>query len=394
MRAPGQFAAASTGRWPGRTGYETSNPPGTRFSLGSGTTIPWARRQRVKARIPLRKCAASAGVTATSAGGRWNEHARVAAVMCLELPAMRTPPCGITVTPSTPCLRMHAAKARYASRGEAALEAVPVTTILSPFASVPPLQAEAASTSNSVGGTRRAAAQRLPPMPDTTPGALGLFIVLKKRGRPRVDVFRWDAYGTGATMTLEAEAFSPCPERFVVSRDESVAARPRTRPAADRSLELVEELYRREAPRLRRVAFAIVHDRETAEDVVQEAFASAVLRLRSFRGAGAASGWIWRIVVNAALSKRRRLRLETRARQRSETPPTAMPEVDVAESSLRDQIARLPERQRVALFLRYYADMDYDTIAEVLSIAPGTVGKLLHDARESIARAVEGEVDG
>ena len=84
------------------------------------------------------------------------------------------------------------------------------------------------------------------------------------------------------------------------------------RAASDPALELIEAIYREHAGRLRRVAAAIVESTDAAEDVVQEAFASAVAKRRSFRGSGAASAWIWRIVVNGALSRRRRGRLERR----------------------------------------------------------------------------------
>jgi RNA polymerase sigma-70 factor, ECF subfamily len=145
----------------------------------------------------------------------------------------------------------------------------------------------------------------------------------------------------------------------------------------------LEAIYREHGPRFRRVARAIVHDAATAEDVVQEAFAIAILRQRSYRGSGDAVGWVWRIVVNTALSRRRRRRVEEVLVHR---------DLGGAESSepqgegvrVRRCVARLPKRQKLALFLHYYADMDYDAIAGVLEISPGTVGKLLWDARTTL----------
>lgn len=174
---------------------------------------------------------------------------------------------------------------------------------------------------------------------------------------------------------------------------EDAVLRTAGRPRADEMLALIEQLYRDEAPRFRRVANAILHDADAADDVVQEAFANAVTRRRSFRGNGDAAGWLWRIVVNSALSRRRRARIEASAANLA-TAEVAGP-ADVEELQyLRAHIARLPDRQRVALFLRYYADLDYDGIAHALSIAPGTVGKLLHDARVTIEAALERRNDG
>src|ERR671931_1201881 len=171
------------------------------------------------------------------------------------------------------------------------------------------------------------------------------------------------------------------------------AVAPAPRAVSDPALELIEEIYREQAPRFRRVATAIVESAEAAEDVVQEAFASAVANRGSFRGSGAASAWIWRIVVNGALSRRRRGRLERRMTEWLKLGRDHAEDRHPAEGSFRAPVARLPERQRTVLFLRYYADLDYASIAELLSIRPGTVGKLLHDARATL-RSAMGEDDG
>ena len=163
--------------------------------------------------------------------------------------------------------------------------------------------------------------------------------------------------------------------------------------ADGRALATIEEIYREHAPRFRRVALAIVHDAETAEDVVQEAFASAIVRRASFRGAGDPTAWVWRIVVNAALSRRRRRRLEALALERVGAAAETCAEPVAVDDRIRLHVARLPKRQRLVLFLHYYADLDYETIGRVLEIAPGTVGKLLHDARATLRRALDGGSD-
>jgi len=180
-------------------------------------------------------------------------------------------------------------------------------------------------------------------------------------------------------------------EVAVAEAADAVAPAPRS--VSDPALELIEEIYREQAGRFRRVAAAIVESAEAAEDVVQEAFASAVAKRGSFRGSGAASAWIWRIVVNGALSRRRRGRLDHRLTEWLKAGGNHAEDPPPGEGSFRALVARLPERQRTVLFLRYYADLDYAAIAEVLSIRPGTVGKLLHDARAAL-RAALGDDDG
>lgn len=144
-------------------------------------------------------------------------------------------------------------------------------------------------------------------------------------------------------------------------------------------LEELEALYRERLPEFRRVAAAIAGDREAGRDAVQEAFARAVRKRRSFRGRGTLEAWVWRIVVNSARDARRR-------------QPRPLP---TAPGGGRDCFdPRLPlellsERQREVVFLHYFAGLQYDEIAEALGISPGTVGATLNTARRTLRRALE-----
>jgi RNA polymerase sigma factor (sigma-70 family) len=78
----------------------------------------------------------------------------------------------------------------------------------------------------------------------------------------------------------------------------------------------------------------------------------------------------WRIVLNAARSDARRITL---ALQRDPQAVTnGRPDRD---AELRVALALLPERQRLAVFLRYYADLDYAAIGQALGISTGTVAR-------------------
>ena len=56
----------------------------------------------------------------------------------------------------------------------------------------------------------------------------------------------------------------------------------------------------------------------------------------------------------------------------------------MADGDVRSRVAALPERQRLVLFLRYYADLDYQRIAEALEISAGTVGATLNQAHAAL----------
>ena len=158
--------------------------------------------------------------------------------------------------------------------------------------------------------------------------------------------------------------------------------------SADESADLaeIERLYRRRLPELRRVAAAIVGSREQARDVVQEAFATAVRKRASFRGEGPLEAWVWRILVNAA-REQRRARIETPV-DAPDPGANGYHEGD-ADARVRVALSLLPERQRLVVFMRYYADLDYRTIGEALDIEPGTVGVTLHNAHSRLQQLLE-----
>lgn len=150
------------------------------------------------------------------------------------------------------------------------------------------------------------------------------------------------------------------------------------------SLDEIEAVYRKSAHQFRGVAAAIVRDREAARDLVQEAFASAVRRRASFRRDGPLEAWLWRTVVNAALSHARGARAAPagRAPERSAEQPDRNPDVQ-------DAVAALPERQRLVVFLRYYADLDYRTIGAVLGIEDATARASIRAAHGALRRRLE-----
>jgi RNA polymerase sigma factor (sigma-70 family) len=146
----------------------------------------------------------------------------------------------------------------------------------------------------------------------------------------------------------------------------------------------LEALYRERYPSFLRVARATVRDDGAAADAVHDAFVQAVRNRRSFRGEGTLEAWVWRMVVNAARKRRRNL------------PESPGDLEEIAHESrngfgdpVRAAVAALPERQRLALFLRYYADLDYATIAAALDVKEGTVGATLNAAHAALRESLK-----
>ena len=151
------------------------------------------------------------------------------------------------------------------------------------------------------------------------------------------------------------------------------------------TLEALESVYRADLPRFVRAAAAIVGDEGAGRDSVQDAFAQAVKKRTSFRDEAPLEAWVWRIVINEALALRRRRTSElVLDSECAPAPPTNhLPEQDAA---IRAWIAALPERQRIAVFLRYFADLDYRSIAAALDVEVGTVSATLAAAHGALRR--------
>jgi RNA polymerase sigma-70 factor (ECF subfamily) len=147
----------------------------------------------------------------------------------------------------------------------------------------------------------------------------------------------------------------------------------------------LETLYRARFEHFARVASAICSDVDLGRDAVQAAFVSAVRRRRSYRGEGSLEAWVWRIVVNEA----QRIGREPQLAQLESAAEGASNGQADDPLDVRAWIAALPERQRDALFLRYYADLDYRAIADVLGIEVGTVSATLSAAHQSLRKRLE-----
>jgi RNA polymerase sigma-70 factor (ECF subfamily) len=144
----------------------------------------------------------------------------------------------------------------------------------------------------------------------------------------------------------------------------------------------LERVYRADFPRFVRVATAVAGDEQSGADAVHDAFVQAVRQRRAFRGEGPLEAWLWRMVVNAA---------KKRTNREHVTQPAELPGVQENGfgDPVRSLVASLPERQRLALFLRYYADLDYGSIAAALGIASGTVGATLNAAHAALRNSLE-----
>lgn len=154
-----------------------------------------------------------------------------------------------------------------------------------------------------------------------------------------------------------------------------------------------EAFYERTYAVAFRVAYGVVGERDLAEDVTQDAYVSAFRDRARFRGDGPVEAWLYRIVVNAAISSLRRRRV----RLIRPVDPSALGSSGGADGTasaldrlaLGDCLRHLDPRARSAVVLRYYLDLDYATIGSILGTSPDNVGVILSRSLERLRGLIE-----
>ena len=135
----------------------------------------------------------------------------------------------------------------------------------------------------------------------------------------------------------------------------------------------------------------VIGSRDEAEDIVQDAFVQAFVRLDSFRRTSAFYTWLYRIAVNLAISRKRRHRPSQSVEERRDIageepvgrdhdPSEPMEQRERAEQ-VQAALAALSAEHRTVLVLREIEGCSYETIAEIVEAPVGTVRSRLHRAR-------------
>jgi RNA polymerase sigma-70 factor (ECF subfamily) len=164
---------------------------------------------------------------------------------------------------------------------------------------------------------------------------------------------------------------------------------------AETTEELFERAVRQHTRRLMAIARAIVGNRASAEDVVQQAVMNLYQHRERYdwRQPG---GLMRRSVVNEALRLLRQPRMTMVADDhpgRSDSPGRDMMDAELI-GKVRQAIDALPEHFRAALVLCEYESMSYDQIAEVLDATIPQVKTWLHRGRRQLALKLKGFMDG
>src|SRR5207247_1381605 len=190
-----------------------------------------------------------------------------------------------------------------------------------------------------------------------------LSICVQRAGPPRAsDGWHGLVGAEGRTaMTLIPQTSEP------VSEDIGDSSSHRSPVCGDSEPLSFDEYVATRAAALVRFTMLLTGDLHRAEDLVQEALARAYLAWGRIRRRDDPDVYLHRILVNASRSWwRRRHNREVPVEQPAEQVAPGDLGAETAErDAMRRLIARLPHRQRAVLVLRYYEDLDYDSIAQM-----------------------------
>ena len=154
------------------------------------------------------------------------------------------------------------------------------------------------------------------------------------------------------------------------------------------------QLVRKYQDRLFHTLFRFTGSREEAEDVAQESFVQAFVKLESFQRKSAFYTWLYRIAFNISVSRQRRKRPtisveQTRLVSGAEPLDPADTAGEVIErhekvAAVHAALLELSDQHRQIIVLRELEDCDYETMSEILDLPVGTVRSRLHRARQQL----------
>ena len=146
--------------------------------------------------------------------------------------------------------------------------------------------------------------------------------------------------------------------------------------------------YRAEYPHVVRTSYLIVHDRQRAEDVAQEAFIQLFTHWRKISRYEQPGAWVRRVAIRLASRVARRERRRPSMEIQSE-PPLALAPHDV---DLINAIRQLTPQQRAAVALYYFEDRPLPEVAHILDCSHAAAKVHVFNARKRLALLLGEEV--
>ncbi|MBI9017739.1 MAG: RNA polymerase sigma factor [Phycisphaerae bacterium] len=144
--------------------------------------------------------------------------------------------------------------------------------------------------------------------------------------------------------------------------------------------------------------YSFVKNQEDAEDIAQEVFLDVYRSIKSFKKDSELKTWIIRIAINESLDFLRKQKRKKRIgdlkelflhKNKPDIGPGKQLEDEERRKILYQQIAKLPENQKIAMILSQYDKQSNKSIAEIMKTSESAVESLLHRARENLKKRLQ-----
>jgi RNA polymerase sigma-70 factor (ECF subfamily) len=167
-----------------------------------------------------------------------------------------------------------------------------------------------------------------------------------------------------------------------------------------------ELLFRKHQSYAFNVAYGLVGNSDDAADITQEAFLRVHRNMERFRGDASFTTWLYRVVVNLAITElRRRTRSRTllmediapaeawRSEEDGDDTPALHLEIDAERETVQQVLKHLPPDYRAVLVLRHFQQLAYEEMCQVLGLTMSQVKTRLHRARRMFKERYQGLVE-
>lgn len=139
----------------------------------------------------------------------------------------------------------------------------------------------------------------------------------------------------------------------------------------------------------------LIVDHDLAQDVLQETFIKAYQNFHQFKRDSQLYTWLYRIATNQALQELQKLKRMQKSDGDAEVhlqnlvADNASPEAEEIQILLQQAIQSLPEKQKLVFTMRYYDEIPYEELSQILDMSVGTLKTNYHYAKQKVEEYIK-----
>lgn len=175
------------------------------------------------------------------------------------------------------------------------------------------------------------------------------------------------------------------------TKDEEIILLMQEKRSQERGLRMMMEVYQSKLYwHIRR----LISDEDAAKDVLQETFIKVYQNFLQFKKDSQLYTWLYRIATNEALqylnknNKLKKVEGDAEVYLENQVADEKFKDADEIQKLLEEAVQKLPEKQRLVFNLRYYDDLPYEEISQILDMSVGTLKTNYHYAKDKIEQYI------